>query len=312
VREVIATIDAAELERRKAWVELGVDDLEQLRSLAAALATDRDEIVEQLVEHFREDPETAGAFTSEADLERFRALQREYLDLVAAGDLERDYAVNRVEIGALHQRMGIDPKWYVGGCSFRLRHLVARLPAPDPAAWQAVEKLIFLDLSLVLDTYLAVRERTIRDQQDAIREMTLRQQRDMIRELSTPVLQIRQGLLMLPIVGSIDSQRAQMLTQAVLEAIRDRRSRVVVLDITGVPAVDSAVANHLVQTVDACRLMGASVVLTGLSPEVAQTLVTLGIDLSTMITVGDLEGGLAAADRLLGSPPGHHLATPEG
>ena len=136
--------------------------------------------------------------------------------------------------------------------------------------------------------------------------MTLRQQRDMIRELSTPVLQIRAGLLMLPIVGSIDSQRAQMLTQAVLEAIRDRRSRVVVLDITGVPAVDSAVANHLVQTVDACRLMGASVVLTGLSPEVAQTLVTLGIDLSKMVTVGDLEGGLAAADRLLGSPPGHH------
>jgi rsbT co-antagonist protein RsbR len=75
---------------------------------------------------------------------------------------------------------------------------------------------------------------------------------------------------------------------------------VVVIDITGVPDVDETVANHLVQTVDASRLMGASVIITGLSPEIAQTLVTIGVDLSKMDTIGDLQGGLEVAERLLG------------
>ena len=83
-------------------------------------------------------------------------------------------------------------------------------------------------------------------------------------------------------------------------AIRTHRAKVVVIDITGVPDVDEAVANHLVQTVDASRLMGAGVIITGLSSEIAQTLVTIGVDLSKMNTVGDLQGGIEEAERLLG------------
>jgi len=85
-----------------------------------------------------------------------------------------------------------------------------------------------------------------------------------------------------------------------LRAIRANRAKVVVVDITGVGAVDSKVANHLVQTVAASRLMGATVIITGLSAEVAQTLVTLGVDLAKLNTVGDLQGGLEEAERLLG------------
>ena len=85
-----------------------------------------------------------------------------------------------------------------------------------------------------------------------------------------------------------------------LRGIRTNRARVVVIDITGVPAIDSTVANHLVQTVDASRLMGASVIITGLSSEIAQTLVTLGVDLSKVNAVGDLQGGIEEAERLLG------------
>jgi rsbT co-antagonist protein RsbR len=96
------------------------------------------------------------------------------------------------------------------------------------------------------------------------RERIIRQQQEAIRELSTPVLQV------------------------------------VVIDITGVPAVDATVANHLVQTVDASRLMGATVIVTGLSAEIAQTLVTIGVDLSKMKTIGDLQGGIEEAERLLG------------
>src|ERR1700742_3313762 len=132
------------------------------------------------------------------------------------------------------------------------------------------------------------------------RERIIRQQQEAIRELSTPVLQVRERLLILPIIGVLDGQRARQLTEQLLRGIRTNRARVVVIDITGVPTIDSTVANHLVQTVDASRLMGASVIITGLSPEIAQTLVTLGVDLSKVNAVGDLQGGIEEAERLLG------------
>ena len=132
------------------------------------------------------------------------------------------------------------------------------------------------------------------------RERIIRQQQEAIRELSTPVLQVRERLLILPMVGVIDSQRARQLTEQLLRGIRNNRAKVVVVDITGVPTIDSTVANHLVQTVEASRLMGASVIITGLSSEIAQTLVTIGVDLSKMNAVGDLQGGIEEAERLLG------------
>jgi rsbT co-antagonist protein RsbR len=132
------------------------------------------------------------------------------------------------------------------------------------------------------------------------RERVIRQQQEAIRELSTPVLQVRERLVILPIIGVLDSQRARQLTEQLLRGIRTHRAKVVVIDITGVPEIDSTVANHLVQTVEASRLMGASVVITGLSPDIALTLVTIGVDLSKMNAVGDLQGGIEHAERLLG------------
>jgi rsbT co-antagonist protein RsbR len=107
-------------------------------------------------------------------------------------------------------------------------------------------------------------------------------------------------VLVQPVIGLIDTQRARQLTEALLRAIRANRARVVVMDITGVPAVDSKVANHLLQTVQAARLMGAAVIVTGLSAEVAQTLVAIGVDLSKLNTLSDLQSGIEEADRLMG------------
>ncbi|HKX67905.1 MAG TPA: STAS domain-containing protein [Intrasporangium sp.] len=132
------------------------------------------------------------------------------------------------------------------------------------------------------------------------RERVIRQQQEAIRELSTPVLPVRERLLILPIIGVLDAERARQLTEQLLGGIRKHRARVVVIDITGAPDVDETVANHLVQTVDASRLMGASVIITGMSPKIAQTLVTIGVDLSKIDTMGDLQGGLEEAERLLG------------
>jgi rsbT co-antagonist protein RsbR len=144
--------------------------------------------------------------------------------------------------------------------------------------------------NMVAVSFVQERERVIRDQQEAI------------RELSTPVLQVRERLLILPIIGILDDSRARQLTEQLLKGIRRHRAKVVVIDITGVPDVDEDVANSLVQTVDASRLMGASVIITGLSAEIAETLVTIGVDLSKMNTVGDLQEGIEEAERLLGYP----------
>jgi rsbT co-antagonist protein RsbR len=132
------------------------------------------------------------------------------------------------------------------------------------------------------------------------RERVIRQQQDSILELSTPVLQVRERLLILPIIGVLDSQRANQLTEQLLLGIRSHRAKVVVVDITGVPDVDEAVANSLVRTVDASRLMGADVIITGLSAKIAQILVTIGVDLNKVHTVGDLQGGIEEAERRLG------------
>ena len=140
------------------------------------------------------------------------------------------------------------------------------------------------------------------------RERVIRQQQDSIQELSTPVLPVRERLLILPIIGVLDTDRARQLTEQLLRGIRKHRAKVVVIDITGAPDVDTTVANHLVQTVDASRLMGASVIITGLSPTIAQTLVDLGVDLSKIHTMGDLQGGLEEAERLLG----YHVTRKDG
>jgi rsbT co-antagonist protein RsbR len=139
------------------------------------------------------------------------------------------------------------------------------------------------------DAYLAAKERIILQQQQAI------------SELSTPVLQVRDRLLLIPLVGMLDTHRARQVTESLLHAVREHRAKVVVIDITGVAAVDSKVANHLFQTVAAVKLMGATSIVTGLSAEVAQALVVLGVDVHRLNTAGDLEGGLEQANRLLGT-----------
>jgi rsbT co-antagonist protein RsbR len=161
----------------------------------------------------------------------------------------------------------------------------------------------FAKLSRILDAYEPAANRianTVAVGFVQERERIIREQQEAIRELSTPVLQVRERLLILPIIGVIDPHRARQLTEQLLRGIRTNRAKVVVIDITGVAAMDSNIANHIVQTVEASRLLGATVIVTGLSAEIAQTLVNIGVDLGKMTTVGDLQGGIEEAERLLG------------
>jgi rsbT co-antagonist protein RsbR len=113
------------------------------------------------------------------------------------------------------------------------------------------------------------------------------------------VLQLRPGLLILPIVGSLDERRLEQLRAELLEGVRRRRARAVVLDVTGIPQIDTAVANELITAVSSARMMGADVIVSGLSAEIAQTLVTAGIDLRKVVSAGDLQSGIELAERLL-------------
>ena len=128
----------------------------------------------------------------------------------------------------------------------------------------------------------------------------LEEQRKTIAELETPVVQVWKGILALPLVGSVDTARAQQMTEKLLERITATDSEIVILDITGVPVVDTAVARHLLETVAAARLLGAEVLIVGLSTRTAITLVQLGIDLSGVTTRATLAKGLELAFARLG------------
>jgi rsbT co-antagonist protein RsbR len=124
-------------------------------------------------------------------------------------------------------------------------------------------------------------------------------QQQAIRQLSTPVLQLRPGLLILPIVGALDRDRLDQMRAMLLRAVRERRARAIVLDVTGVPEIDTIAANQLIGSVTSARMMGAETIVSGLSAEIAQTLVTVGIDLSLVVSAGDLQGGIELAEQHL-------------
>jgi len=268
----------------------------------------REVTVEELVTHFRERRESLrtqwvqammtkdllSGLTEEEVHTESTAISDTCVGCLETGkyDDAESYAKRMTERGALR---GMMPEQILAGM-LTLRDVYGRSlferyrrdPARLLSALDAYEPVASRIVSIIAVAFVAERERVVRQQQDAMREM------------STPVLQIREGLLLLPIIGLVDSLRARQLTEQLLRSIRAARAKVAVVDITGVPVVDSKVANHLLQTISAAQLMGAKVIVTGLSAEIATTLVAVGVDLSKIHTLCDLQGGIDEADRLLG------------
>ncbi|GLV72199.1 STAS domain-containing protein [Streptomyces hygroscopicus] len=134
------------------------------------------------------------------------------------------------------------------------------------------------------------------------REEIIRRQSQQLMELSTPVVRLWRQVLAVPLIGTLDTARTQVVMENLLQAIQDHEALVAIVDITGVPTVDTAVAQHLMQTVNAVRLMGADCVISGVRPSIAQTIAQLGIDLSTILTRATLADALAAAIKLIDGP----------
>ncbi|MCJ2126820.1 STAS domain-containing protein [Methylobacterium sp. J-077] len=141
------------------------------------------------------------------------------------------------------------------------------------------------------------------------REEIIKRQGRALLDLATPALPIWRHIILMPLVGVIDTQRARQVMEWLLEALAREEAHIAILDVTGVPLIDSRVALHLTKTVEAARLLGSRVIVTGISPDAAQTLVKLDVDLSSMITRGTLRAGLAEAFRLLGRHPKDPIET---
>jgi anti-anti-sigma regulatory factor len=183
-------------------------------------------------------------------------------------------------------------------------NLEARIVLQDDAAEQEGP---LVTLGHNLNQMTANLQRMI--EQERAQQETIQAQRQAIRELSTPVIPVVDGIIVLPLVGEIDSARAQDIMRALLAGIRVHRARVVILDITGVPIVDSGVANHLHKAIQAARLKGAQTIITGISDAVAEAVVDLGIDWGKITTLSDLQTGLVVALKSLGIGLAHSTKT---
>jgi rsbT co-antagonist protein RsbR len=303
-------LDEAELQSRRDFFEITADDLKRLASLRAFAEKHTDDIIEDLYELILGHPEAKKLFTEHATLVRVKRAQREYFLGLFAGRCDRAYAEDRLRIGIAHERVGVPPKWYLGAYARYLRSIFDRLATelPDPtqarAAYQSVEKLVAFDMALAMDTYIAAQLDALARHQAAI------------RELSTPVIRLYPGVLLLPLIGTIDTHRADQLLEAVLLKVVDEQAHVIIIDIAGVPVVDTKVADHLLKTTEAVRLLGAQTILSGISPTIAKTIVNLGMNISAMHTRNKLAAALELAFEIVGKRvtafTKHSTATPTG
>jgi rsbT co-antagonist protein RsbR len=264
-----------------------------LQELVAYLRENRTELREEWARRISE-AELLGVMSDEEIFSEATEVYDNYVDALETGSIENLQTYAR-ELSERIIPRGVETH-EVLGIVLLLRDVLAR------SLFAKYQKDLDL-LNRILDSYEPAANRiamTVGVSFVEERDRVIHEQQEAMRELSTPVLQLREHLLILPIIGALDSARARQLTEQLLGKIQEKRAKVVVIDITGVATIDRTVANHLVQTVEASRLMGASTILTGLSSEIAQTLVDLGVDLGMMKTVGDLQGGLVEAERLAG------------
>jgi rsbT co-antagonist protein RsbR len=255
------------------------------------------EINDQLRESLMDLPEWAPIIAAipQAQLDKQNEEGRERQRLAAVEGQWTPYLDDLRQQGMNYAKMGVSfVAWYDIIAIYRELIRQALIPLAQTDMQRAthigtgMNRMLDIAMSHLGEAYLAMKEKIIAEQQAAI------------RELSLPVLQVRDGLLIIPLIGMIDSHRARQLIETLLAAIRDKRARGVVIDVTGVPLVDTAIANTLVQVCDAAQLMGALVVITGISPDMAQTLVGLGATLPATETLVDLQEGIEFIERALG------------
>jgi rsbT co-antagonist protein RsbR len=291
----ILKLDDEELKRRLAFYELTGEDFKRLTSLKSFAERWTNDITDGLYELIMGQPESRSFFPDQATLNRVKKLQNSYFLGLFSGTYDLAYVRDRLRVGMAHERIGMPPKLYLGAYRRYLALIHTRLVEHFKGnseevvkALESIRKIIFFDMAIAIDTYIAAYLETMTRHQAAI------------RELSTPVIKVYDRILLLPIVGTVDTQRAHQIMETVLVQVVEQQARVMILDIAGVPVVDTKVADHILKTTAAVQLLGAQTILTGISASVARTVVQLGLEITRMHTRSKLSEGIELALSMLG------------
>jgi len=270
------------------------DDIEKVHAYGDIVVPKLDKFVSLFYDWLRNQPEFEEFFPDKETLAYVQKMSHGYWEEFFRPQLDDHYLEKRHKIGETHARIGLPLTIYFAAMHRSLKLFTVDLYDDSLsledylAAMRAVSKLIHLDTSLVVEAYARITNAAIAAQSRTLMEM------------STPVTQIWEGVLFLPIVGIVDSKRAQEIMNATLTKISQTQSRAFIMDISGVAVVDTAVANYLIKVTKATRLMGCECTISGLSPAIAQTIVELGIDVGRVMTTATMQDALVDAFQRLG------------
>ena len=228
-------------------------------------------------------------FPNKNILEWVQRQQIKFWDVFFNGVIDEEYISLRRRLGQTHARVGLPLDTYFAGVDYFLSLFIDLMDQEKMELQEykdtrrALNKLVHLDMTIIVQSY-----------EQLVNEGIAAQSKSLL-EMSTPVTQIWNGILLLPVVGIIDSKRAQDIMNSTLSKISESQARSFILDISGVAVVDTAVANHLVKITKATRLMGCESTISGVSPAIAQTIVDLGIDVDEVNTTGNMRSALLEA-----------------
>jgi rsbT co-antagonist protein RsbR len=271
--------------------EITSEDLESIRAYGKVVTPRLSEYIDGFYSWMRTLPVFDEYFSDPQKLAHVQRLQLDYWRDFLKANVDDGYVERRRVVGEVHARIGLPLPTYFAAMNLSLKLLTetmydGSLSDKEYAnAVRAVTKLLHLDTAIVVDTFSTGTNRVIAEQSQTLSEM------------STPVTAIWDGILMLPVVGIIDSKRAQDIMHAMLSMIAETKAKVFILDISGVAVVDTAVANHLIKITKATKLMGCECTISGVSPAIAQTVVELGIDVGNVSTTANLRDALTYAFR---------------
>jgi rsbT co-antagonist protein RsbR len=274
---------------------LGASEIAHVRAAGQLLAHAIDAIVDAFYIWLREQPEFATFFGSNSRMvDRVKNMQVEHWRLFFEADLNDKYVASRRHVGAVHQHIDLPTDIYFAGMRETLSAIIRQLRQVAPATAERDAMEAALTRLVFFDTYLAT------DEIYRVQKEKLLVTSNSLLEMSTPVTPIWDGILLLPLVGIVDSVRTQDIMNKTLAKIAETRARMFVLDISGVSAVDTAVANQLLKITRATQLMGCESIISGISPVIARTLVELGIHVGEVKTTATLRDALELALRAMG------------
>lgn len=268
--------------------------LEMIQALSDRMMPEITRLIEQFYVWMGKHPDMMAFFRSEAALKHVQQAQIVYWQRLMQASIDDDYLNDRRRIGEIHARIGLPVMIYMAGVSMMYEALggllqsMLRSSEESMEANQAIANVLHMDAGLICQAFVDKRDQLLNEQSQAVMAM------------STPVTEIWDGILLLPIVGIVDSKRSEDIMNAVLESIKTSKAKEFILDISGVGVVDTAVANYLISITKATALMGCRSTVSGISPSISKTIVQLGIDIGDVNTTSTMMDALASAFRSRG------------